>query len=539
MRKKHYIIIVSILASIFLQPMFANAEFSDVPQNHPNRLAVDYLSGLDIIRGQANSSSFDPLGNLNRAEWAVILTRYLGVDPNPANYSNCFPDVSDEWFAAAVCYASEQGWIKGYQAGPEAGKFIAFNQLNFAEITVILERIFDWPSNPGAYWYSGAIEQGMQSNIIQPGQAFDRIVTRAEASEVLFRTIALDKYEVKVYDPILAELMISEISGDEEEAEPIVAQLKSYADEPVDASVTRGARYVPVLRFRLEAESLVTLRQVGVRRISVGKTEDLGIGRLVANGVVVKEAPFFVSENMVYWYNLGIPVSPGNPLLLEMNVDFAEDAGAHLVYQFQVSPESLEFDENVDLQGDTLIGEEFRMSAIDSDRVTISNHDTKLKLPFVLSERETIARFSITAGDHDVLIRRIRLEDSEEIDPRYFTNFRMSAGNQEVSFLKNINRSVLDFIVNDFLIEAGESQTFTVKADIGDARTADQVRLYMDAPEHLHAVDLRYGTGTRVLNEFDRDRARCLGSETIDCPSPGLRKHCSQDDIEAEVRDCI
>jgi len=114
----------------------------------------------------------------------------------------------------------------------------------------------------------------------------------------------------------------------------------------------------------------------------------------------------------------------------------------------------------------------------------------------------------------------------------------LSVSNQELSRLNTFEKSQLDFILNDYLLEAEEDKTFTLRADIKSARTRDQVRLYLDAPEHIHALDLDLGFGAQVDNQFGRDQAKCLGSEDTNCPSPGLRIHCSEDDVEAGVIDC-
>ena len=118
-------ILVGITLFTFLSPA---AAFSDVSQEHPNSPAIEYFAESGVIIGQGNSDSFTPESLLNRAEWMSIMMRHFQLSPSTDEFNNCFPDVGSEWFAAAVCYSVGQGWIKGYQAGPEAGKFIPINK---------------------------------------------------------------------------------------------------------------------------------------------------------------------------------------------------------------------------------------------------------------------------------------------------------------------------------------------------------------------------------------------------------------------------
>jgi len=521
-------------------------EFADISLQHPNAAAVQYLSEQEVFRGQGDGEKFDPLLPINRAEWAQTLVRLAKAEPG-SSYRDCFFDIYDQWYAAAVCFSAERGWIKGYQAGAERGYFIATNTLNIGEILVTLARVFNWNVIEGDHWYSGALEHAKNARIVSEETSFDQAVTRAQAAEILFRAIALQELKVSRYEPFLADLMLARAQQEEStppEEEPAsspsaTVTLSPFPEQPAKSTLARGSLYVPVLRFLLEADREVKLQEISVRRFSVGRTEDLGLARLLINGRVLHERSFFSSENAVFWSNLDYSLPAGEPVLIEMNVDFEKEALPSLVYQFETTPERIKFEgEHVEVIGEKIQGKLFSVASPSASVVTVTNPDSALKLPFVESTDQILGRFQITAGEHDVVIKRIRLEDAGDVNAREFNNFRLTAGSDVIGTLPTIERNVLDFQVNDYLIEATRTRTFTVLADIDAARIHDTIRLYMEEAEHLHAFDIEFGFGAQVDNQFTRETAWCVGSNTPQCPTEGLRKHCSKEDREAGVRDC-
>ncbi len=90
--------------------------FLDVDDTHPNYDAIKYLKDNSIINGYPDGS-FQPEGEITRAELMKILALATGIEISPDEYNNCFPDVTDDWYAKYVCYAKQQGWVEGYPDG--------------------------------------------------------------------------------------------------------------------------------------------------------------------------------------------------------------------------------------------------------------------------------------------------------------------------------------------------------------------------------------------------------------------------------------
>ncbi len=84
--------------------------FQDLTR-HWARKDVEKLTAKLIITGR-NSNTFDPKGKVTRAEFAVMLTRALGL--RGSTVAAGLKDVSNQWYAAAVNSAYQSGLIKGY-----------------------------------------------------------------------------------------------------------------------------------------------------------------------------------------------------------------------------------------------------------------------------------------------------------------------------------------------------------------------------------------------------------------------------------------
>ncbi len=112
--------------------------FPDVSEDHPNRAAINKLAEREIIAGYPDGT-FKPDDEINRAELTkmVVASR---LEPDPDEYKNCFPDVTDQWFAPYICYAKEQGWVDGY----DDGRFKPNQEITRVEsIKVVLEVLFE------------------------------------------------------------------------------------------------------------------------------------------------------------------------------------------------------------------------------------------------------------------------------------------------------------------------------------------------------------------------------------------------------------
>ncbi|MDP2642629.1 MAG: S-layer homology domain-containing protein [Candidatus Peregrinibacteria bacterium] len=174
--------------------------FNDVDLTTKNAEAISFLKSVDIISGYSDGS-FKPNNPLNRAELLKILVNGAlptgeGEKLDKKKYSNCFPDVKEEWFAKYVCLAKEQGWISGYADGT----FKPANNINKVEAMKMLLEIFEIPiSTPKTKpfsdvnmgeWFTKYIDTAKTMGILEEtGKIYGpgALITRGGISESLYR----------------------------------------------------------------------------------------------------------------------------------------------------------------------------------------------------------------------------------------------------------------------------------------------------------------------------------------------------------------
>ncbi|MBL4694929.1 S-layer homology domain-containing protein [Candidatus Gracilibacteria bacterium] len=173
--------------------------FPDIRDNHLNVQAINSLKSESVIDGYPDGK-FRPDSAINRAELAKLIVS-TQANPKLENYSNCFTDIKEEWYAPYVCYAKEKNWVVGY----DDGKFRPESNINRVEaLRIILEALHqeltseeqDLPDDihPEAwYWkyFAYAQEnslldtQHVQENNYLPAQD----ISRKEVAETIFRSL--------------------------------------------------------------------------------------------------------------------------------------------------------------------------------------------------------------------------------------------------------------------------------------------------------------------------------------------------------------
>lgn len=195
-------IIIGVTIGLLL-PSAAQANFPDVPENHPNYKAITYLKANQIVEGNPDGT-FKPQNTLNRAELTKIAV--LSAELPLVSDLNCFPDVSkDAWFAPFVCTAKAFNIVQGY---PD-GTFKPSNQINRAEAFKIISESQNLPTTSsssqvaqdsyGDYdsnqWYSGYLNHLSEQNYLpfKLNIQASKELQRREFSEIYYRLLSSQK----------------------------------------------------------------------------------------------------------------------------------------------------------------------------------------------------------------------------------------------------------------------------------------------------------------------------------------------------------
>ncbi len=235
-----------IAVSLFSATAFAGT-FSDVSGNHDNRAAVEYLVYNGTLEGY-DDGTFRPSSTINRAELMKVLVASQGVEPDATLYHDCFPDVTNEWFAPYVCYAYEQGWVDGY---PD-GTFLPANTVNKVEAAKMIVNAWgysdmlpegDYLSDSDLFddteasaWYAPYVYlvkywnlDGTSGNF-SPSEGMDR----GRASEYMFRIIVMENMGYSWYEDGDDELFLSYYGLDYLLVDDDISDSYEYVDDSSD-----------------------------------------------------------------------------------------------------------------------------------------------------------------------------------------------------------------------------------------------------------------------------------------------------------------
>jgi hypothetical protein len=190
MLKKLYVFLCAAGLSLFA--VGTSFAFSDVSTATNYSEAIQDLFGRNIISGYPDGS-FKPLNNVNRAELLKIAIEASKVmEYQTVALSNCFPDVTDQWFANYVCFAKQNNWVKGY---PD-GLFHPENDVNFAEASKIFLNVtknstagtLNTQSQNDTIWYRPYIKL-LSLNHYVPASIteVDQKLNRGEIAEITWR----------------------------------------------------------------------------------------------------------------------------------------------------------------------------------------------------------------------------------------------------------------------------------------------------------------------------------------------------------------
>jgi hypothetical protein len=175
--------------------------FEDVKADSKFFDSLAYLKKNGVINGYQDNT-FRPFQELTRAELLKTIVSAKKQYPLALNYTNCFKDVKNQWFAPAVCLAKEKGWISGYTDG----SFHPNEILTKAEALKMILKAFDIKKTPDTpsvdmyedveknAWYYQYIETALSRKLINenPNLEFyqpESPATRGYVAQIIYRVL--------------------------------------------------------------------------------------------------------------------------------------------------------------------------------------------------------------------------------------------------------------------------------------------------------------------------------------------------------------
>ncbi len=201
---KRLIIFVLAFASYF--SIATAATFPDVPETHPQYVAIESLKNLEIINGYADGN-FGPEGPVNRVEALKMILISAGIEVSTEVTETGFPDASaDDWFAPYAVTARALGIVKG---DGKTGNLAPARQVNKAEFLKMLIQAFEEDisnhQDVGAIsadtaegqWFLPYLSYAKTLGLIIPSLDNrlepERFLTRAECAEIIYKLLVIER----------------------------------------------------------------------------------------------------------------------------------------------------------------------------------------------------------------------------------------------------------------------------------------------------------------------------------------------------------
>ncbi len=168
--------------------------FLDISPNHEYATAIASLKEEEILQGY-DDGNFRADAAVNRAEFLKMLLDAIDFSPIGREFTQCFSDISNQWFAPYVCVAKRKNWVMGY---PDL-TFRPENPVSRAEAVALTARIFELPQAeiplsfrdvPSDAWYYSPL-QSLMSHALLPFSSSlfqaELSMKRGEVAEMIYR----------------------------------------------------------------------------------------------------------------------------------------------------------------------------------------------------------------------------------------------------------------------------------------------------------------------------------------------------------------
>ncbi len=221
--KKIAALMLSVLMLVMLTPQTVSAAFSDVPDDHPYKTAIDFCESNGFVGG-IGGGLFAPGDNLTRLQLALVWCRFLQADTKNHTFSDVTPLKNSYDTAAIIMYSY------GILTGTSGSRFSPYTSLTREQLAVVVMRatgigvankddykaysdyasISAWAQAGVSACLNAGIFSGLYTESeLQPQKA----VTRAEICQLLYN-LSLPTYTVT----------IAELTGGTITAVPMVAR---------------------------------------------------------------------------------------------------------------------------------------------------------------------------------------------------------------------------------------------------------------------------------------------------------------------------
>lgn len=512
-------------------------EFKDVKYDEWYAPHVTTLVDMGVVDAD---DYYEPAKSLQRDELAAMVSRMTDCKAGfeaPATPS--FTDVpKTSWSFNDIECLAQLGVIGGYEdaQGNKTGKFGPGDEVNRGALVKMITYAFGTPEkltpatplsdmkDPSAWWYNPATTAYNWSIIDgKDNGTFDAAAnaTRAEVAKMLVNALnPKERVPVvvppgecdPVQDPDCVVVPPATSDGD--------LEVSLSADTPLSSTVPMKATNVPftAVDFSADADDVV-VTEVKFTRGGVGQREDMEECFLHNDSQRVTAGKTVSSENTLTFplKNWTIAQGTTGTLTLVCNIADPDVAGPSNQHYFYIaSAESIKTNAK-SVTGDfPVTGNTFTIggvnSVVNTALIEAGADPSNVKIGGV---DEEVASFRIEAGsENDLGFQWITLNQFGSLSSDKLVNCTLLRGTEEIATAEGFEGDLITFVPETpFVIPEGQSKTFYVHCDIDGGRVDDTIELAVDEASDLGILDMQYGFGADIDNQFTSNEANEVALE--------------------------
>lgn len=281
------------------------------------------------------------------------------------------------------------------------------------------------------------------------------------------------------------------------------------SDNAASATIPKGAMGVNMLKFNLRngGASSATVDTVTIHRAGPGSTSDVSNVYLYEGSTRLTTARSVNSSTGdANFTGLNLALAAGQTRTLWVAVDFSTSATAGNVHSMQLVHA---LSGTVEAAGQPLMGNNFTLAGTAAGTLTIAKTGS-ITNPKLGEMGAKVAEFTVAAGStEDVTLKRLTLYQGGNLAAANLTNLKLKQAGLTLATASGFdsNLHATFEMAAGFSLSKGQTKTFQVYADIGgSARSADTLKLYVEADADLYGVGASFGYGTSVTRTaYDGD----------------------------------
>ena len=483
--------------------------------------SVTSLADTGVLSGRPDGS-FDPQGQLNRAEVAKVATLAAGLTEDTTGAPHFNDVASADWFYSYVETLYNNGVVGGINGGAlDSNGLATYNPsgtLNRAEGSKILVDAFDletsysgtppnFPDVASSAWFYDYAETAFAHGIVNgysngnfgPGDAITReqiaVIAQSGVVEAADSSKRRSDYTAGAASSVEpSETPVTPSTSDGDLNVAISASTPAAQTFPVGAAGTAVAAY----DFTATSDD-VAITNLVIKRTGVGN--DAGWTLYLYDGVdrLTSGKTINSTSHEATFTGVSVTVAAGTTKTLTLKADSASTGAGDSYFEIAAAESVTSNAQSVGGSFPVKSNKQEINTSITAGTITIERNGS-ITDPKVGEDNVTVAKFKLTTATEAGLVEEIALVVDGTISATDVQNAKLYQGDTLLASTTAVNSK--DLLVFDldtpFTIEKGDSRNFEVQADLNTGRGSDTVKIYLDEDTDLVANGGTYGFGMTV-----------------------------------------